>query len=102
VPDELIAIVAILAVFGIPIIAILTSHQQKMAQLRAQSSQATDAKVLEELQSLKQQMAELRDTTTRYDMSFDAALQRIESRVGNVEGRVATLEQGASQRVSSS
>jgi hypothetical protein len=94
--------VAILAVFGIPIIAILTSHQQKMAQLRAQSSQATDAKVLEELQSLKQQMAELRDTTTRYDMSFDAALQRIESRVGNVEGRVATLEQSASQRVSSS
>jgi aspartate carbamoyltransferase catalytic subunit len=90
---EIVPILGILAVFGIPIIAILTGHQQKMAQLRAQSQQGADKKVLDELQALRQQMAELRDTSTRYDMSFDAALQRIESRVGNLEGRVSSIEQ---------
>jgi hypothetical protein len=98
VPDEIIALVGIIAVFGIPIVAILTSHQQKMAKLRSESHQGADGRVLEELQSLKQQMAELRDTTTRYDMSFDAALQRIESRVGSIEGRVSTLEQNTVQQ----
>ena len=48
---------------------------------------------LNEIQALRQQMVELRDTTTKYDMSFDAALQRLESRMGHLEGRVTSVEQ---------
>jgi hypothetical protein len=44
------------------------------------------------MRDLKRQIEELRDTTTKYDMSFDTALQRIESRVSNVENRVSGIE----------
>ena len=33
-------------------------------------------------------MAALRDTTTRYDMSFDTALQRLENRMAYLEQQV--------------
>lgn len=52
-----------------------------------------------ELQDLKHAIDELRDTTTRYDISFDAALQRIESRVGHLEGRVNSIEQADAKQI---
>jgi uncharacterized coiled-coil protein SlyX len=38
-----------------------------------------------EIQRLQQQITELRETTTRYDVSFDSALQRLERRIAEVE-----------------
>jgi hypothetical protein len=61
----------------------------KMAELKAtQSDAATQrelAAVREEMAALREQVASLRDTTTQYDISFDAALQHIERRVHHVE-----------------
>ena len=84
-------------IFAIPIVAIITSHQRKMAEMKMQMGGKADSSVIEELKALKQQMAELRDTTTRYDISFDAALQRIESRVGHLESKVSVIEQAPQQ-----
>jgi hypothetical protein len=86
-----------LIIFAIPIVAIITSHQRKLMEMKLKMGSGGDSKVAEELRALKQQMAELRDTTTRYDISFDAALQRIESRVGHIESKVATIEQAPEQ-----
>lgn len=93
----LIPLTAIVCIIGIPV---WTAHQRQMMQLRLKLGQNTDASVTVELQALRQELAELRDTSTRYDMSFDSALQRIESRVGHLEGRVATIEAGSTQHVS--
>ena len=41
--------------------------------------------VREEETALRRQMESLRDTTTQYDISFDTALQRMESRVNHIE-----------------
>ncbi len=38
-----------------------------------------------EVAALKQQLSSLHETTTQYDISFDAALQRMERRVERVE-----------------
>src|SRR3989442_1744055 len=81
---EVIAIVAILCVFGIPIIAILSEHRRKMAEM-GMGHGAANASLLNELRDLKRQMEEVRDTTTRYDLSFDTALQRLESRMTHME-----------------
>ena len=81
---ELIAIIAILCVFGIPIIAILSEHKRKMAAM-GMGQGAANANVLNELRELKSKVEELRDTTTRYDLSFDTALQRLESRMTHME-----------------
>jgi hypothetical protein len=61
----------------------------KIAELKAQQSDTSVQKELtavrEEMAALRQQVASLRDTTTQYDLSFDAALQRMEQRVEHVE-----------------
>ena len=58
-----------------------------MVELQIKSGNTGNSNLISELQSLQKQIAELRDTTTRYNMSFDSALQLLESRVANVESR---------------
>ena len=101
---DTIGFLAVLMVFGIPFVAIITAHFRKMAELKLKQSQSADSNVLEAIRELKGQFDELRDTTTRYDLSFDAALQRIENRVNHLEGRMSRVEQqGAeSARISQS
>ena len=88
---EFIGLVAVVLIFGTGFMAVWGEHQRKLLEARARLGNQ-DSGTLEELQRLRKEVQELRDTTTRYDMSFDTALQRIESRVSNVEQRVNTLE----------
>ena len=78
-----VAIVLVLMVFGIGGLAIYFEHVQKMAKIKAESGGGGE--LTDTLESIRREIAELRDTTTRYDMSFDSALQRLEGRVGNLE-----------------
>jgi len=87
--EGLTGLAAVICIFGVPWI---TYHQRKMLEIKLRMGQQGDQNVLAELQELKRQMTEMRDTTTRYDMSFDAALQRLESRVGNMEQRIRQIE----------
>jgi hypothetical protein len=84
-----IGLVTVICIFGLPW---YYYHQRKMLEIKLRGGMASDSNILKELQDMKQQIADLRDTTTRYDMSFDAALQRLESRTGNVEQRMSQLE----------
>ena len=88
---EIIGLVAVICIFGTPLIAVIANHQQKLAEIRSRG-QSADTALAEEIRDLKKQVEDLRDTTTRYDMSFDTSLQRIESRVSNVENRIAAVE----------
>ena len=90
---------AILLIFGLPIIAVVTSHQRKLMEMKLKLGAQTQATPSREMQDLKRAIDELRDTTTRYDISFDAALQRIESRVGHLEGRVNAIEKADTQQI---
>jgi predicted PurR-regulated permease PerM len=46
----------------------------------------------EEFEALKKEIQSLRDTSTQYDMSLDASLQRLESSIHNLEQRIANVE----------
>ncbi len=72
---------------SIPIVAIITSHQRELAKIKTQKSAQVPANVEAELQALRSEVAALRDTTTRFDMSFDAAITQLENRVDRVETR---------------
>ena len=91
-PFEPVLIIPILALC-IPIVAIIASFRHRTEEMRLKAGVQGSSNLLSELQDLKNQLAEMRDTTTRYDVSFDSALQRIESRVGNIENRVTTVEE---------
>jgi hypothetical protein len=74
-----------LAFFGFIYAVMKMKHQARIAELQAIRGQGAGTEVASEIRKLQEQIHELRDTTTRYDMSFDAALQRLESRVSHLE-----------------
>ena len=67
----------------------------EMARIRAESNYATptNRREIEELRSemehLRKDLQSLRDTSMQYDLSFDSALSRMESRIANVENRTS-------------
>ena len=79
--------------FGIAGLGILMEHFQKMAKIRAEVRANAGQDVLNAIKELRTEVAELRDTTTRYDLSFDTSLQRLESRMNHLEQRVGSIEQ---------
>ena len=83
-----------LAFFAFILTLISMRHKHKIDEMRVLRGvdQGVGNDVVSEIRQLRQQVAELRDTTTRYDMSFDAALQRLESRVGHLETQQRALE----------
>ena len=84
--DQLALMIPIIGV-SIPIVAIVTSHQRKLAEIKAQRTVNVPANVQSEMEALRNEVAALRDTTTRFDLSFDAAITRLEDRVDRVETR---------------
>ena len=87
-PMEVVALVTVLLLFGgLPLTAMWTSHRQKMRKLELQMGGKGDDSVRAAMETLRQEVRALRDLTTQYDISFDAALHRLEERVENVELR---------------
>ena len=89
---EFAGILAILGVFGIPLSAIWLSHRRQMMEMKMKLNQGDDASVRAAIEALRAEMRTLRDTTMQYDISFDSALQRVESRVDQMERRIAPVE----------
>jgi len=86
-------VLALMAIiFSIPLAAIITEHRRKLAELRLRSKTAPDEQTLAKIQDLTRQIADLRATATEFDLSFDTALERLESRMGHLETRVQSME----------
>jgi|GEM_PF-805787 hypothetical protein len=80
--DEIIGMIAVALIFGgIPITAMLTYHQRKLAEIKARISNTGSEEVRQELKAIREEVAQLRDTSTKFDMSFDAAITRLEQRM---------------------
>ena len=96
--DEMIPMII---VFSIPLMAIWTSHKRKMLEMQMRLKQTNSTDVQGTLNALREEVKQLRDTSMSYDLSFDAAMQRMENRVENIERRVNTqsAENAANQNV---
>lgn len=73
-------------------------HRQQMAEM-GRLRREDGGSLAGELGQLRVELAELRDTATSYDLSFDTALQGIASRVARLEQRMDRAEVGAAPRV---
>jgi len=91
---EIIGLVAVSLIFGIPIVKIWTDHQRKVLEMKLQLRNQGDTGLRAEFEALKQEVRSLRDTSTQYDLSFDTALVRMEHRVEGVERNVQALQSG--------
>ena len=70
---------------ALPFYALWTHHRRKMEELRLQQKGNVSEPVRAELNALREEVKQLRDTSMQYDISFDSALQRVEQRVSNIE-----------------
>ncbi len=81
-----------LMIFAIPIVAIWTKHQRKMAEIQAMRGPQVDLNMHAELQALRNEVRSLRDTTMQYDLSFDTALQNMERKHEGLERKVQNMQ----------
>ncbi len=86
-----VSLAAVLLIFGTPIIAILSAHHRKLVEIKARMKASVDQEVKAEIQALRQEIMDLRDTTSQYDVGFDNALKRLEMRVQQLETRSADM-----------
>ncbi len=90
------AATATLSLFGGISLLVWASTKAKIARIRAERENAPagtlpqDEAILAELRAMKQQMAEMHSTSHQFDLSFDDALNRLESRVSRIETKAAT------------
>lgn len=77
------------------IVRMVIAHRERMARMNHRQEGAPG--LVEEVASLRREMAQVRDTTSHYDLSFDAALTRIESRLHDLEAekRAETVRSNA-------
>jgi hypothetical protein len=76
----------------IPIVWIWTTHRRKLEEMRLRHQITVAEETRAAIEAVRKEVAALRDTTTEYDVSFDTALHRMDSRMGNIEQRVIQLE----------
>ncbi len=88
--EALVAIMGMGAVIGA--MGLIAWHKQEMTKIAARARPSGGEEVKAAIDDLRREVADLRDTATRYDMSFDTARQRLESRLGHVESRVQQIE----------
>ena len=88
---------ALLFGVSIPIVALITSHLREMAKIKARQGTELSAEVRAELNEIKQHLSELREMTTKFDLSFDTALTRLEERVERVEQRQSAASSRAGE-----
>lgn len=84
---EMITVIVIITTGG----NVLTSwikHRSNVAEMKLQGRNSQPAvNNSAEIDALRQEIRQLRDTTMQYDLSFDTALQRLEHRIEGLERR---------------
>jgi hypothetical protein len=85
--DMFIAIPAILMMFGIPIVAILTSHQRKMAEIMRQQPQA-DNRLQQQLDSIQLQLNDLRGMVQDHIIRTDQPVASVPPPHPSIENRL--------------
>ena len=89
-PETLAPLLGIPFVFGIPLMAIWTSHVRKMAEIKSRGDDGKGASALRnEVAALRAEVESLRDTTTKFDLSFDSQLTQLETRMERAESKAS-------------
>ncbi len=82
---DLIGLVAVVLIFGVPIFALWTRYQLERERIRQERADKA-------FEQIRQELAQVRETSTQYALTFEDALQRIERRLDSLEQRVSDAE----------
>lgn len=82
---DLVALVTVVLIFGGPMFALWTRYQLERERIRQEKSDKA-------FEQIRQELAQVRETSTQYALSFEEALQRIERRLDELEQRISAVE----------
>lgn len=86
---DVIALVAVIGIFGpgllIPITAMVIKHRKEMMKMELEQRRLSNQEVFKQLEALREEIAQLRETSTQYDMSLQANLENLQERVRYLE-----------------
>ncbi len=92
---ELTGLVAVICIFGpaivIPVTAMVLKHRKEMVRMEIERRTTVNQEIVAQIEALRREIAELRRTSTEYDMSLQMNLE-------NLQERVRALEQQLDER----
>jgi hypothetical protein len=60
-------------------------HRKEMLQMELERRRLSNQEVIAQIEAIRQELAQLRDTSTQYDMSLQANLEMLQERVRLLE-----------------
>lgn len=88
---------AIVMVFSIPLLAIWSTHRFNLEKLRQKNLQQSDSSTQAQMDAIKVELHQLRDTSTQYCISLENTLKRLDDTVNHMDQRMKALEAEKSQ-----
>ncbi|MBC7806692.1 MAG: hypothetical protein H7145_11125 [Akkermansiaceae bacterium] len=85
--EGLMGIIAVSGLFGWIPVMVWWKHRIRLEEIRNQQGAGVTEATISTLREVQRELRELRETTAKFDLSFDAGLDRLEERVNRVEGR---------------
>lgn len=93
---DIVALAVVIGIFGpglfIPITAMVIKHRKEMRQLELEKHRLSNQEIAKQIEALRAEIAQLRETSTQYDMSLQANLESLQERVRALEMRDPILE----------
>lgn len=91
---DLTGLVAVICIFGTPLAAIgmvafrsYLKHQSEILDKKLATHSEASSRIEAEVVALRQELAQLRDTSTQYDISIQHTLEELQHRVHSIESR---------------
>jgi sensor histidine kinase regulating citrate/malate metabolism len=89
---DIVGLALIVCLFGpmlfMSITAMVLKHRKEMLQMELERRRLSNQEVVAQIEALRQELAQLRDTSTQYDMSLQANLEALQERVRMLEQQV--------------
>lgn len=86
---DIVALTAIVCIFGpalfIPITAMVLKHRKEMLKMELEKRRLSNQALEQQIETLRAEIAALRETSTQYDMSLQANLESLHERVRALE-----------------
>ena len=87
--EDILGLVLIVCIFGPMLFLFITAtvlwYRKEMLQMELERRRLSNQEVIAQIEALRQELAQLRDTSTQYDMSLQANLEMLQERVRMLE-----------------
>jgi len=92
---DIVALAAIIFIFSpalfVPITAMVLKHRKEMLQMELEKRRLSNQEVAKQIEALRAEIAQLRETSTQYDLSLQANLENLQERVRTLEEQAQML-----------